>query len=104
MSRAPVGAHPRYGLWSSGRVLLAGHTEPFPSCLCVTGLQNVDGLGELTGAPWAAAQLPENFPGFELCVRPLAGSAELRVSAVGLFLGFRLVLTRYGILAYVLPL
>src|SRR5690349_25110786 len=66
-------------------------TEPFPSCLCLAGLQNVDSLGELTGAPWAAAQLPENLPGLELGIRSLAGRAELRVDAVGGFLGFRLV-------------
>jgi hypothetical protein len=40
-------------------------SEPFPSCLCLAGLQNVDGFGELTGAPWAAAELPENPPGLE---------------------------------------
>ena len=67
-------------------------TEAFPSWLCLAGLQNVDGLGELTGAPGAAAELTENPPAFELGVRALARSAEPGVGAVGLFLGFRLVL------------
>jgi hypothetical protein len=50
------------------------------------GLQGVNGLGELTGAPGAGAELAENPPVLELGVRPFAGCAELRVSAVGLFL------------------
>src|SRR6266704_1960718 len=40
----------------------------------------------------AAAELPENPPGLELRVRPLAGGAELRVGLIGLLLGFGLVL------------
>ena len=44
-------------------------TEPFPSWLCVVDLQDVDGLGELAGAPWAAAELAEDSPGLELGVR-----------------------------------
>ena len=67
-------------------------TEPFPSCLCRVNLQGVDGLGELAGTPGAAAELTENPPGLELCVRALAGGAEPRVVAVRFFLGFRLVL------------
>jgi hypothetical protein len=51
----------------------------------------VDDLGELPGAPWAAAELAEDAPGLELGVRALAGRAEFRVCLVGLFLGFRLV-------------
>jgi hypothetical protein len=50
----------------------------------------VDGFGDLADAPWAAAQLPQDFPGLELGIRPFAGCAELRVSVVGGFLGFRL--------------
>jgi hypothetical protein len=52
----------------------------------------VDGLGELAGAPGAAAELSEDVPVFELGVRALAGCAEFGVGAVGLLLGFRLVL------------
>ena len=48
-------------------------SEPFSSCVCLAGLQNVDGLGELAGAPGAAAELAEDVPGLELGVRPLAG-------------------------------
>jgi len=49
------------------------YSEPFPSWLCPADLQYVDGLGELTGAPGAAAELPENSPRLELGVRALAG-------------------------------
>jgi len=45
-------------------------TEPFSSCVCLADLQYVDGLGELPGAPGAAA---EDAPGLELGVRALAG-------------------------------
>jgi hypothetical protein len=48
-------------------------TEPFPSWLCLADLQYVNGLGELSGAPGAAAELAEDVPGFELGVRALAG-------------------------------
>ena len=37
----------------------------FPFRLCLADLQYVNGLGELTGAPWAAAELTENAPGLE---------------------------------------
>src|SRR5690348_7727827 len=65
--------------------------EAFSSCLCLAGLQYVDGLGELPGAPGAAAELPENLPCLELRVRAFAGCAETGVGAVGFLLGFRLV-------------
>ena len=39
--------------------------EPFPSWLCLADLQYVDGLGEPSGAPGAAAELAENPPGLE---------------------------------------
>ena len=42
-----------------------GLTEPFSSRLCLAELQYVDGLGELAGAPGAAAQLAEDAPGLE---------------------------------------
>src|SRR6266567_3964517 len=67
-------------------------TEPFSSSVCLAYLQYVDGLGELAGAPGAAAELAENAPGLELGVRTLAGRPQSRVRAVGLFLRFRLVL------------
>jgi hypothetical protein len=66
--------------------------EAFSSCLCLAGLQYVDGLRELAGAPGTAAQLTENPPRLELGIRALAGSAEPGMGAVGFFLGFRLVL------------
>ena len=37
-------------------------TEPFSSGLCLADLQNVNGLGELPGAPEAAAKLAEDAP------------------------------------------
>jgi hypothetical protein len=37
------------------RIRGAADTEPFPSCLCVADLEYADGLGELPGAPGAAA-------------------------------------------------
>jgi WD40 repeat protein len=45
----------------------------FSSCVCLVDLQYVDGLGELAGAPGAAAELAEDVPGLELGVRALAG-------------------------------
>jgi hypothetical protein len=52
----------------------------------------VDCFREFPGAPGAASELAEDLPCFELRVRALAGRAEPCVSAVGLFLWFRLVL------------
>ena len=49
------------------------YMEPFSSWLCLADLQCVDGLGELAGAPGAAAELAEDAPGLELGVRALAG-------------------------------
>ena len=43
-------------------------TAPAPdptSWLCLANLQNMDGLGELPGAPGTAAELPENPPRLE---------------------------------------
>ena len=73
-----------------------GFTEPIPTSLCLTELQYVDCLGKLADAPGAAAELAENPPGFELRVRALTGCAEFRMSAVGFFLRFRLVLPAVG--------
>ena len=51
----------------------------------------MDGLGDFPGAPWAAAELGEDFPHLELGVRALAGGAEPRVGAVGFLLELGLV-------------
>jgi len=67
-------------------------SEHFPSCLYLADLQCVNGLGELPGAPGTTAELVQDVPRLELGVRALAGRAELRVGAVGVFLGGRLVL------------
>ncbi len=48
-------------------------TERFSSGVCLADLQYVDGLGELPGAPGAAAELAEDPPGLELGVRAFAG-------------------------------
>src|SRR6266851_8845051 len=81
---------------ANGHVPNAGmppaQNEPFPSWLCLADLQYVDGLGELSGAPGAAAELPKDAPGLELGVRALAGCPEPCVGAVRFFLGWRLVL------------
>ena len=58
----------------TGFLGFAGSTqEAFPSSLCLAGLQYVDGLGELSGAPRAAAELAEDSSRLELGVRALAG-------------------------------
>ena len=71
-------------------------TEPIPTWLGLSELQYVDGLGEFPGLPGAAAELGEDFPDLELGVCPFAEGPELRVGAVGLFLGFGLVLALVG--------
>ena len=76
-----------------GASILCATSEPFPSSLCCVNLQGVDCPGELSSTPGAAAELAEDSPGLELGVGALAGRAEFRVRAVGLFLGFRLVLS-----------
>src|SRR5215470_5965370 len=72
---------------------IASASELFPTWLCCVNFQGVDCLGELPGAPGAAAEFAEDAPGFKLGVRALAGCAEPGVGAVGLFLRFRLVLS-----------
>ncbi len=49
----------------------------FSFWLCLVKPQYVDGLGELPGAPRAAAQLPEDAPGLELGVRAFSGAARV---------------------------
>ena len=83
--------------------MLEKDKEAFPSWLSLAGLQYVDGLGELAGAPGAAAELTENPPGLELGVRALAGCAEPGVGAVSFFLRFRLVLPPVRDLRVALP-
>ena len=70
--------------------------EPFSSWLGSVELQCVDGLGDLAGFPWAAAELVQDVPRLELGVCPFSEGAEFRVGAVGLFLRFRLVLPLVG--------
>jgi hypothetical protein len=48
------------------------HSEPFSSGFCLVGLQDVDGLGDPSGAP-GAAELAEDVPVLELGVGALAG-------------------------------
>ena len=62
----------------------AGLSEPFSSS-DFAGLKDVDGLGELPGAPGTAAELAQDAPGFELGVGTLAGSAQPGMGPVGLF-------------------
>jgi hypothetical protein len=60
-------------------------TEPFSSCVCLADLQCVDGLGELAGAPGAAAEFAQDAPGLELGVRALAGGRSLACAALACF-------------------
>src|SRR5512135_1093684 len=65
-------------------------TEPFSSS-DFPGLKNVDRLGQLTGAPGAAAELAQDAPGLELGVGAFARAAQPGMSTVGVFLGGGLV-------------
>jgi hypothetical protein len=51
-----------------------GVSEPFSSC-DLAGLKDVDGFGQLSGFPGAAAEFAQDAPGLELGVRALAGAA-----------------------------
>ena len=55
------------------------------------GLKGVDGLGQLAGAPGAAAELTHNAPGLELSVGAFTRGAEPGMSPVGVLLGSGLV-------------
>jgi hypothetical protein len=63
----PVG--PKPGARARTLVIPSGASSAW---VCLAGLQYVDGLGELSRAPGAAAELAEDPPGLELGVRPLA--------------------------------
>jgi hypothetical protein len=76
----------RGGVYLPGVRIEVSSTERFPPWLWLADLQYVDGLGKQPGAPGAAAELAENSPRLELGIRALAGCAEPRVGAVGLFL------------------
>src|SRR5690242_244587 len=78
-------------------------SEPFPTWLCFADLQYMNGLGELSGAPRAAAELAQDPPRLELGVRALSGCAEPGVGAVGFFLGGRLVLADVRDLRVIAP-
>ena len=103
----PVG-HPRggpAGTRSNDQPARAG-SEPFSSCVCLADVQYVDGLGELSGAPGAAAELAEYVPGLELVCWAFARSPGDRSCAWALLACFRdsgLFFPLYGIFAYVLP-
>src|SRR5450755_2494583 len=71
-------------------------TQPFSSSDFL-GLEDVDGLGDLSGAPGAAAKLGQEVPGLELGVRALAGSAQPSAGGAGCFLRGRFAPARYGV-------
>ncbi len=50
------------------------NNEPFSSC-DLAGLKDVDSLGQLPGAPGAAAEFAQDVPGFQLGVGALAGGS-----------------------------
>lgn len=54
-------------------------------------LKDVDGLGQLPGAPRAAAELPHDPAGFELGIGAFAGRAEPGMRPVGVLLRGRLI-------------
>jgi hypothetical protein len=58
-------------------------TEPFSLCAGFAVVQDVDGLGEVTGPVGAAAELGQDLPCLELRVRSFAGATELGVGVVG---------------------
>src|SRR5215470_9838744 len=60
------------------------------------GLEDVDGFGDLSGAPGATAEFAQDSLGLELRVGTLAGGAQLRVGGVGGFLRGGLVLAPVG--------
>jgi hypothetical protein len=70
-------------------------TERFSSS-DFAGLKNVDGLDELPGPPWAAAELFQDSPCLELGVGALAWAAELRRARLAVFCEVGLLLPRYG--------
>ena len=65
----------------------------------------MDGLGELTGAPGAAAELPENPPDLSWAFARSPGDPPAsREPLLACFCDSGLFLPLYGIFAYVLPL
>jgi hypothetical protein len=50
------------------------------------GLKNVDGFGELPGAPRAAAEFAQDAPGLELGVGAFTGTAQPGMRPVGVLL------------------
>src|SRR5580693_7826161 len=69
----PLYTHPSTSKSYAGTVPAIHDIEPFSSCFGLADLQYVDGLGELAGAPGAAAELAQDAPGLELGVRAFAG-------------------------------
>jgi len=64
---------------------MAARIEPFSSS-GFAGLKDVDGLGQLSGTPWAAAELAQDAPGFELGIGAFAGRSQPGMSPVGVLL------------------
>jgi hypothetical protein len=90
--------------WAAWFKNIGEDLELFPTWLCCVNFQGVDCLGELPGAPGAAAELAEDTPGFKLGVRALAGCAKPGAGArLACFCDSGLFFPRYGIFAYALP-
>jgi hypothetical protein len=70
-------------------------TEPFSSSDLAV-LKDMDGFGQLLGAPGTAAELAQDAPRLELGIGPLGGRARLGVGAVGVFLGSGLATAAIG--------
>jgi hypothetical protein len=63
----------------------SSYKEPFPSWLCFAWLQYVDGPGELTGAPGAAAEFGEDLPGLELAFALSPGARSFACALLACF-------------------
>src|SRR6185437_7477091 len=75
------------------------NSEPFPSWLCLAKLQYMDGLGELTGAPRAAAELTKNFQLLSWAFARSPGARSRAWARLASFWDSGLFLPRYGIFA-----
>src|SRR6267378_6422435 len=73
-----------------GAVLLGSPGRPGGAERCLSlhlaGLNDMDGLGQVTGLPGAAAKLAQDAPGLELGAGAFAGAAEPGVSTAGVLL------------------
>ena len=82
---------------------LARSIDPFPSWLCFAELQYVDGLGELTGAPAAAAEFGEDLQVLSWAFALSPGARSFACALLACFWESGLFFPLYGTFAQVLP-